>query len=74
LLASCPAPKLGDHPLSFVCCCFVDMRFGTWNIKCLYWAGSLVTISKELSKYRLDLVGLQQVRQEGGGGTQPKGK
>jgi exonuclease III len=30
-------------------------------------ADSLVTLSKELSKYRLDLVGVQDVRWEGGG-------
>jgi hypothetical protein len=32
------------------------MRLGTWNVRSLYRAGSLVTVSKELSKYRLDLV------------------
>jgi hypothetical protein len=36
-------------------------------------AGSLVTVSKELSKYRLDLVGVQEVRWEGGG-TEPAGE
>jgi hypothetical protein len=36
-------------------------------MKSLYRAGSLVTISKELSKYKLDLVGVQEVRWEGGG-------
>jgi hypothetical protein len=36
-------------------------------------AGSLVTASKELSKYKLDLVGMQEVRWEGGG-TEPVGK
>jgi hypothetical protein len=35
-------------------------------------AGSLVTVSKELSKYRLDLVGVQ-VSWEGGG-TEPAGE
>jgi hypothetical protein len=35
-------------------------------------AGSLVTLSKELSKYRLNLVGVQ-VRWEGGG-TEPAGE
>jgi hypothetical protein len=39
-----------------------DMRFGTWNIRNLYRAGSLMTVSKELSKYKLDLVGVQEVR------------
>jgi hypothetical protein len=29
-------------------------------------AGSLVTVSKELSKYKLHLVGVQEVRWEGG--------
>jgi hypothetical protein len=45
----------------------MDMRFGTWNVRSLYRATSLVTVSKELSKYKLDLVGVQKVRQEGGG-------
>jgi hypothetical protein len=33
----------------------------------LYSAGSLVTVSKEQSKYKLDLVGAQEDRWEGGG-------
>jgi hypothetical protein len=37
----------------------MDMRFGTCNVRSLYMAGSLVTVSKELSKYKLDLVGVQ---------------
>jgi hypothetical protein len=45
------------------------MRFGTWNVRSLYRAGSLVTVSKELSKYKLDLVGVQ-VGWEGSG-TEP---
>jgi hypothetical protein len=36
-------------------------------------AGSLVTVSKELSKYTLDSVGVKEVRWEGGG-TEPAGK
>jgi hypothetical protein len=46
----------------------MDMRFGIWNVKSLYGAGSLVTISKELSKYKLDLVGVQVIWE--GGGTE----
>jgi exonuclease III len=48
------------------------MRLGTWNVISLNRAGSLVTVSKELSKYEymLDLVGLQEVRGEGGGNEQ----
>jgi hypothetical protein len=43
----------------------MDMRFGTWNVKRLYRAGSLMTVSREPSRYRLDLVGVQEVRWEG---------
>jgi hypothetical protein len=50
----------------------MDMRFGTWNVRSLYRAGSLVTVSRELFKYKLYLVGLQ-VRWEGGG-TEPAGE
>jgi hypothetical protein len=45
----------------------MDMRLGTWNVRSLYRAGSLVTVTKELLKYRLNLVGVQEVRWEGGG-------
>jgi hypothetical protein len=30
----------------------MDMRFGTWNIRSLYRAGSLMTVSRELSRPR----------------------
>jgi hypothetical protein len=36
--------------------CNMDMRFGTRNVRSLYEAGSLESVSKELSKYKLDLV------------------
>jgi hypothetical protein len=49
------------------------MRFGTRNVRSLYMAVLLVTVSKELSKYKLDLVGVQGVRREGGG-TEPAGE
>jgi exonuclease III len=51
----------------------MDMRFGAWNVRGLYGAGSLVTISKKLLKYKLDLVGVQEVRWEDGG-TEPSGE
>jgi hypothetical protein len=43
----------------------MNMRFGTWNVRSLYRAGSLVTVSKELSKYKLYSVEVQEVRWEG---------
>jgi hypothetical protein len=38
------------------------MRFGTWNAKSLYTAGSLKTVGSEMAKYNLDLVSVQEVR------------
>jgi exonuclease III len=49
------------------------MRFGTWNVRSLYRAGSMKTASRELARYKLDLVGVQEVRLEGGG-TKPAGE
>jgi exonuclease III len=43
------------------------MRFGTWNVRSLYRAGSLTAASRELASYKLDLVGRQEVRLDKGG-------
>jgi hypothetical protein len=51
----------------------MDMRFGMWNVRSLYRAGSLMTVSRELARYKLDLVLVQEVRWEGGG-TEPAGE
>jgi hypothetical protein len=51
----------------------MDMRFGLWNVRSLYRAGFLMTLLRELARYKLDLVGVQEVRW-GGGGTQPVGE
>jgi hypothetical protein len=48
------------------------MGFGTWNMS-LYRVSPLVTVLRELSKYELDLVGVQEVRWEGDG-TAPVGE
>jgi hypothetical protein len=37
------------------------MRNGTWNVRSWFRVGSLMTVSKELSRCRLDLVGVQEV-------------
>ena len=39
-----------------------DIRFGTWNVRNLYRSGSLTTVAKELARFKLDLVGVQEVR------------
>jgi hypothetical protein len=40
----------------------MDTRFGTWNVRSLYRAGSLMTVVKELSEYKLDAVEVEEVR------------
>jgi hypothetical protein len=45
----------------------MDMRFDTWDARSLYRAGSLMTVVKGVSKYKIDLVGLQEVRRDIGG-------
>jgi hypothetical protein len=39
-----------------------DIPLGTWNIRSLCRAGSLMTVATELARYKLDLVGVQEVR------------
>jgi hypothetical protein len=48
----------------------MDMRFGTWNVSSMYRTGSLRAGAEEISKYKLDLVGAQEVRWDRGG-TEP---
>jgi exonuclease III len=43
------------------------MRFGTWNVIRLYRSGSLKTVARQLGKYNLNLVGVQEVRWDKGG-------
>ena len=43
------------------------MRFGTWNVRSLYRAGSLTAAARELARYKLDLVAVQQVMWDNGG-------
>ena len=43
------------------------MRFGTWNVRCLYRAGSLTAASREVARCKLDLVFVREFRCEKGG-------
>jgi hypothetical protein len=36
----------------------MDIRFGTWNVRSMYRAGSLRAVGELISKYKLDLVGV----------------
>jgi len=47
--------------------CKRDIRFGTWNVRSLYRAGSLAAVVRELARYKLDLVGVQEFGREKGG-------
>ena len=39
-----------------------DIKLGTWNVRCLYRAGSLKAAAREFARYKLDVVGVQEVR------------
>jgi hypothetical protein len=39
-----------------------DILLGTWNVRSLYRARSLMAAARELAGYKLDLVGVQEVR------------
>jgi hypothetical protein len=43
------------------------MRFGAWNVRSMYTAGSLSVVREEISKYKLDLVRVKEVGWNGGG-------
>jgi hypothetical protein len=40
----------------------VDILLGTWSVRSLYKAGSLMAAARKLARYRLELVGVQDVR------------
>jgi exonuclease III len=46
----------------------MDMNFGTWNVRSVYRSPSLRVVVEKISKYKLDLVGVQEVKWDGGGG------
>ena len=39
-----------------------NMAFSTWNVRSQYWTGSLTAAARELARYKLCLVGVQEVR------------
>jgi hypothetical protein len=48
------------------------MRFGTRNVRNMYRAGSLRAVGVEISKYKSDLIRVQEVRWDGLG-AEPAG-
>jgi hypothetical protein len=51
----------------------MDTRFRKWNVRRVYRAGSLTTGAERVSEFKLELMGVQDVRREGGG-TEPAGE
>jgi hypothetical protein len=43
------------------------VRFGTWNVRSLNKSGSITAVARDLTMYKLDLVGAQKVRWDTGG-------
>jgi len=43
-----------------------DMKFGTWNVRSLYRTGSVTAAVRELARYKLDLVCVQEVKWDKG--------
>ena len=39
-----------------------DIKLGTRNVRSLYRAGSLKAAARKLARYKLDVVGVQEVR------------
>ena len=52
-----------------------DIVLRTWNVRSLCRAGSLMAVARELARYKLDLVGVREVRWAGacGYGDEPSG-
>ena len=44
-----------------------DILLGMWNVRSLYRAGALKAAARELARYKLDLVGVREVRRDKGG-------
>ena len=44
-----------------------DIVLGTWNVRSLYRAGSFTAVARELARYKLYLVGVQEFRWDKGG-------
>jgi len=43
------------------------MRFGRWNVKGQHRSGPLQTLARELARYRIIMVGVQEIKCDTGG-------
>ena len=44
-----------------------DIRFGRWDVSSLYFLGSFTTVARELARYKLNLLGVEESRWDKGG-------
>jgi hypothetical protein len=51
----------------------MNVRFGTRNVRSMYRAGLLRAVTEEISKYKIDLVAVEEFRWDRGG-TEPAGE
>jgi hypothetical protein len=51
----------------------MDTGFGTWKVRTMHRAGALRVVEAEISKYKLDLVEVQEIRCDRSG-TEPAGQ
>jgi len=49
------------------------MKIGTWYVRSLYRAGSLKAAARELARYKLDVVGVQEVSWDKGWHNKSRG-
>ena len=50
-----------------------DILLGTWNVRSLYITGEIMAAARELARYKLDLVGVLEVRWEKRGHSKSRG-
>jgi len=51
-----------QHPVAVSLYKGHEIWYCTWDVRSLYRAGSLTAAARELARYKLDLVGVQEVR------------
>jgi len=53
------------------CCIQREMKIGTWKVRRLYRVGLLKEAARKLARYKLDVVGVQEVRWDKRGTVRP---
>jgi hypothetical protein len=48
-------------------CTQIRTRIGSWNVRTLFQKGKLAQLSREMYRYKLDILGVSEVRWNGSG-------